>query len=59
MAKLKASVRFLNVFDGKIYDAGDVFESDNPNDIEYLVQHKIATIEKEVSKPKKENKKED
>jgi len=52
MTKLKANTRFYNVFDGKIYDKGDVFSSGNKNDVDYLIENKIASIEKEAEEKK-------
>lgn len=57
MDKLKANTRFYNVFDGKIYDDGDVFSTSNKDEKDYLLQHKIVSAVKEekekTAKPKK------
>lgn len=45
--KLKAETRFLNVIDGQIYDAGDTFTLKNETDVEYFLQHKLASKVKE------------
>lgn len=57
MDKLKANTRFYNVFDGKIYDEGNVFSTSNKDEKDYLLQHKIVSVVKEekekTAKPKK------
>lgn len=48
--KLKANTRFLNVFDGKIYDKGDEFAVNNDTDRDYFINHKIGSEIKETKK---------
>lgn len=52
--KLKANVRFVNSFDGKVYDAGNEFEATEA-DAKYLIKHKIASEVKAKAEPKKED----
>lgn len=54
--KLKANVRFVNSFDGKVYDKGDDFEATDA-DAKYLIQHKIASEVKAKAESKKDEKK--
>ena len=54
MEKLVANTRFLNAFDGKIYDKGDYFTVKSEADKKYFLDHKIGS---EIKEQKKENKK--
>lgn len=52
MFKLKSNTRFLNIFDGKIYEKDDEFSTENKSDFDYLTSNKIATEVKEAKDKK-------
>jgi len=53
--KVKANIRFVNSFDGKIYDKDDQFEAKEA-DAKYLIDNKIASEVKTKETDKTEKK---